>query len=230
MRVFAIKGDGTFLQYQPQELKIDHSEKVIETWLENNPECILEDGDLLIIGRQVTTNLASSADLLAVDRAGNATVIELKRGKMPRETLAQALEYASFAADLSFDQLQGIYRTYTGDDNASLVDAHRDYFSLDESEAVSFNKDQRIVIAASEITPPVRQTSLFMREKGIRVTCVEFGYFQTDSNEELLTVDIAVGREPDRTARPTSKALPKTDKASFLKSCDEAGRSYSSRC
>ncbi len=57
---------------------------------------ILEDGNLLIIGRQVTTKFDGIIDLLGIDRQGDLVVLELKRDRTPRETLAQVLEYASF--------------------------------------------------------------------------------------------------------------------------------------
>ena len=61
------------------------------SWLEKNPESIVEDGALLIIGRQIATNLGSYIDLLALDREGNTAILELKRDRTPRDTIAQAL-------------------------------------------------------------------------------------------------------------------------------------------
>ena len=51
---------------------------------------------VLVIGRQVRTNFGGLIDLLCVDRAGNAVVLERMHDRSPRDTLAQALEYASF--------------------------------------------------------------------------------------------------------------------------------------
>ena len=96
MRVFAIQGDGKFKEYVRTPFQTKHEETVLEDWLEENPDGILEDGRLLFIGRQVTTNLGSTIDLLALDKPGNAVVVELKRDRTPRDTLAQAFEYASF--------------------------------------------------------------------------------------------------------------------------------------
>ena len=42
------------------------------------------------------------------------------------------------------------------DESLSLADLHREYFGVDESEAVAFNKDQRIVIVAQRVTPEIR--------------------------------------------------------------------------
>ena len=64
----------------------------LESWIASNPS-IIEQG-LIIIGRQVQTK-SGPLDLLALDRAGNSVIIELKRDKLPREVLAQAIDYAS---------------------------------------------------------------------------------------------------------------------------------------
>jgi len=67
----------------------------------------------LIVGRQVTTDFNSYIDLLAIDAAGTLMVIELKRAKTPREIVAQAIDYASWAETLEVDQLAEIYEKYS---------------------------------------------------------------------------------------------------------------------
>ena len=54
-------------------------------------DAILEDGGILIIGRQVRTDLGGFIDLLGVDRGGNVVVVELKRDRTPRDAVAQPL-------------------------------------------------------------------------------------------------------------------------------------------
>jgi len=78
--------------------------------LEKNPEYFFEKSTILIIGRQITTNLNSFIDLMGIDGSGNTLVIELKRDKTPRETIAQLLEYASFVERLDYSQLNEIYQ------------------------------------------------------------------------------------------------------------------------
>ena len=53
------------------------------------------DPDLLVIGRQVPTGFGGTVDLLCLDPTGALVVVELKKGKTPREVTAQALDYAS---------------------------------------------------------------------------------------------------------------------------------------
>ncbi len=149
MRIFSIKEDGKFEEFSRTHFHVDHEESVLENWLESNSDEILEDSKLLVIGRQVTTNLGSIIDLLGIDREGNTVVIELKRDRTPRDTLAQALEYTSFVEELT-DQLEEILQRYVSDVALNLASNHRNYFELATDEAVSINKEQRIVLVGQE--------------------------------------------------------------------------------
>ena len=82
-------------------------------------------------------------------------VVELKRDRTPRDVVAQALEYAAYAAKLDAGALEGILGEYHLDEPLGLVEQHREYF--DQSEAVAFNKNQRIVIIGQQVTPEIRQ-------------------------------------------------------------------------
>ena len=106
MKLFRIDNQNKFQEYKETSFQNHHTEKLLEEWLETNPDNIIEDSSLLLIGRQVYTNLGSYIDLLGVDRQGDLVVIELKRGRTPRETLAQALEYVSFIEKISVEQLE----------------------------------------------------------------------------------------------------------------------------
>lgn len=68
MKLFGITSDETFKEYVETEFQTAYRESILEDWLENNPHSIIEDGTLLIIGRQITTNVGSFVDLLAVDQ------------------------------------------------------------------------------------------------------------------------------------------------------------------
>ena len=126
MRVFSVGPDGGFTEYEQLPFENDHAEADLEQWLESNPGGILEDGPLLIIGRQVPTDLGKSIDLLGVDRGGNVVVVELKRDRTPRDVVAQALEYAAFAAGLDAAALESILGEYRPDEPLSLAEHHRE--------------------------------------------------------------------------------------------------------
>jgi len=224
MKLYSITQDSKFKEYIEIDFQIEHREALLEDWLENNPDDIVENGQLLIIGRQVTTNLGSFIDLLAIDRQGDVVVVELKRTRTPRETVAQALEYASFVEKLGYEQLEDILRAYTGDESINLVQYHREYFALTSDEAIVFNHDQRIVIVGQTITPEIRQTSAFLRNKGIRVTCLEFTFFKSNEGQRLLSTDIVIGKEPAAIKKISTGSLPIITKDEFIESLDQFGK------
>ncbi len=229
MRVFGVQSDGKFSEYVKTPFQRDHEEAVLEDWLESNHDGIVEDGKVLIIGRQVSTNLGGYIDLLGVDREGNVVVIELKRDRTPRDAIAQSLEYASFAERLNTDQLEEILHLYLNDDSLSLAEHHREYFGLGSDEAVAFNKDQRIVVVGQRITSEIRQTASFLRSKGIRVTCVEFTFFQANGGTRLLSQEIVVGKESQKPVKVASGSLPIVSEDAFIASLDENGKAVFSR-
>lgn len=223
MRIFGVEHDGTFKEYAEIPFQKDHEETILENWIEANPQSLLEDSGLLIIGRQVTTNLGGFIDLLGLDREGNTVVIELKRDRTPRDTLAQALEYASSVEEMTSGQLEFIFQRYLNDEATNLAEYHQQYFALDANEAVAFNKDQRVVIVGQRVSQEILQTSSFLRKKGGRVTCVEFSFFQSEQGLKLLSHEIVVGRESAHVPSITSGSLPIITEEAFLHSLDSHG-------
>ena len=64
----------------------------LENWIKTKPDIL--GTDILIIGQQVYTK-SGPLDFLAIDNNGNIVVVELKRDKLARVVLAQAIDYAS---------------------------------------------------------------------------------------------------------------------------------------
>jgi RecB family endonuclease NucS len=224
MKLFTIDNNGKFVQFKEREFKIENKENDLETLLENNPEYFFDNSKILVIGRQVTTNLNTFIDLLGVDQFGNTVVIELKRGKTPRETLSQLIEYASFIDNLDYEQLNEIYQSYSREDS-SLEDYHQEYYKSEVEEKVSWNKSSKLVIVASNITPEIKQTAMYLRKKGLDIYCLEFKYFINKAGNKMLSSDFIVGDEEYiRTKICSSAQLPKTDKERFVASLDKIGK------
>ena len=127
------------------------------------------------------------------------------------------------------DALEGIFRVHEQDESLSLADCHRECFSVGQSEAVAFNKDQHIVVVGQQVTPAIRQTASFLGAKGIRVTCVEFTFFKAAEGGRLLSQEVVVGTEHAKPRRVASEPLPVVLEDDFLKRCDEHGKSVFSR-
>jgi RecB family endonuclease NucS len=66
-------------------------ERDLEDWIEHDPS-LLERG-LVIVGRQIRLE-GGPLDLLALDQQGRWVLIEMKRERLRREVIAQAIDYA----------------------------------------------------------------------------------------------------------------------------------------
>src|SRR5438034_9345886 len=66
----------------------------------------------MLIGRQEDTGFGGRIDLLAIAPDGSLVLIELKRNRTPREVVAQALDYASWVANLRSEEIADIYARF----------------------------------------------------------------------------------------------------------------------
>jgi len=229
MKIFTVDENGKFVQFKEENFQEENKELDLEDLLEKNPDYFFSENRILIVGRQVLTNLNTSIDLLGVDSRGNTIVIELKRNKTPRETLAQLLEYASYIENIDYEQLNEIFQQYYGDET-NLEEYHSEYFEdNDADQNISWNKSMKLIIVAQEVTPEIRQTSLFLRKKGIDIYCAEFKYFKDKSNHRILSSDFVVGEENYIKQQTKSTPGQKTDKDTFLKSLDANGETVFNR-
>lgn len=170
----------------------------LECWLENSPWAIAQE-PLLIIGRQTSAYQEEAStifpDLLGLDKDGNIVVIELKKGRTPREVIAQLLEYAAWANDLSDEKINDIFTHYNGAENEKALEKlFVETFETDDFP--SLNQRLRLFIAAEEITPTVSKVCRFLRQvHGVDVTCLQFNVFQTEAGDVLVNSEAIVGLE-----------------------------------
>jgi len=152
-------------------------ENRLEDWLEADLSIC---GMLLaIIGRQVETEFAGRIDLLALDAEGNTVVLELKRGRTPRDVVAQVLDYASWVRNLSFADLDRICQKYRERDLAS---AYGEVFGASLPETV--NDDHQLVIVAPELDDSSeRIVNYLAEERGLPINVVFFNMFRLDGQE-----------------------------------------------
>jgi len=172
----------------------------LESWLEKSPWAIAQE-PIIVIGRQTTAHLETGSvfpDLIGIDRDGSVVIVELKRGKTPRETVAQLLEYASWASELSDETIKDLasqyFKTRCELESRRFDDVFVEIFEAEE--VPSLNQKLRLFVVAEEISPSVSRVCRFLRmSHGVDVTCVEFSVYQTESGEILVSSESIVGQE-----------------------------------
>lgn len=152
-------------------------EQRLEEWIVANPSIL--GMDIVLIGRQVQTPFRGRIDLLALDRDANCIVMELKRGRTPRDVVAQLLDYGSWVKDLGYDELERIAQSWAQKSVAALF---QDAFGDAIPETV--NESHNLVVVASGLDDSSERIISYLSEEyEVGINAVFFSVFRQDNNE-----------------------------------------------
>lgn len=182
-------------------------EEGLEEAVERNPRILGED--LLIIGRQTPTS-SGVMDLLGLDREANVVVVELKQAGLPREVIAQALDYASWIAEQDPEAIERVAEKYLG--GSDVQEAFSERFGGSYEELVCFAP--RILIVGSDVSEPVERMIGYLGDYGIDINWVVVQSFPVAETRCVSSVRIA----------PAPKEPPEPHFLSFLTSVRERTR------
>ena len=178
-------------------------EKELEDWLENDISVL--DEKLLVIGRQVRTDYGGEIDLLCIEENGDIVVIELKRGKTPRDVVAQAMDYASWVKDLDFERIEEIASKYSKLED-TLEDAFTKKFRVEELPE-TLNSSHRALIVAESMDAATERIVRYLSEMTVPVNVATVQYFEDKNGRKLLARVFLVDPEVVK-ARGSSKRRP----------------------
>ena len=179
---------------QVQSVPLD-LEKRLQSWLINDIS-ILDPG-LMVIGREVPTDSGEYIDILCIDPAGHLVVVELKRDKTPRVTTAQVLDYCSWAAYLSHEEVLEIAER----SDPQFRKSFEDKFEQEFPEAL--NEDHRILIVGSGIDGGSERIIRYLSDwHNVNINAITFHYFRLPDGKRLVARTFLV--EPS-TAKPNRK-------------------------
>ena len=157
------------------------SEQRLEDMIAEDPR--MSGTDLLIIARQVPTGFGGFIDLLALDAEGRVHVLELKRDRTPRDVVAQALDYGSWAKDLSLEELEQIYQD-NGEGETRLDEASAEHFGGPLPDVAC--AEQQFTIVASELDATSDRIIGFPAEPDdVPINAVLFRHFADGDHEHL---------------------------------------------
>ena len=148
---------------------------------------LLESG-LLLIGRQLGTP-SGRLDLLCVEQSGCIVVVELKRDRIPREAVAQAVDYASQISAMDVDEFKefvenGVKRGKEGypqfDDLFDFIQGWEPEFDVS-----SLNENQRIVLAGCRLDNQIEKMTSWLSANGVEINAYEFPFFRIDEKTIL---------------------------------------------
>jgi hypothetical protein len=187
----------------------------LELWIKDKPE-ILGD-DIAVIGEQVQTK-SGPLDFLGIDNKGNLVIVELKRDQLPREALAQAIDYASDISTWEIDKLSEVCQAFT---KQSLEDFFSKRFPDTSIEELGINQAQRLLLVGFSIEEPLsRMIEWLSSEYSIGVNAIILKYIKTSSGDELLSRTVIIPEEVER--EKTNRMKFVIDKSNEPGNYDEA--------
>lgn len=168
-------------------------EKHLEDWVCGDPSIVADD--VMLIGRQVTTARGTTLDLLGIDTDGNLVIIELKRSQTLRETIAQALEYAAWAARLGYDEVIELGASFW-QGREQFIESFERQFEAALPESV--NAIQRILVVAPTIDDATSEIIDYLATTyRMPINAVSFDVFGQPGDQTLVRHFV---RESDQVA------------------------------
>ncbi len=181
-------------------------EERLEDWLESDISML--DPNLLVIGRQVQTDFGGIIDLLCIDNLGDIVVIELKKGRTPREVAAQALDYASWAKDLSSQKIIEIADDYLPN---TLTEAFGSEFSQELPETL--NTSHRSLIVAESLDASTERIVHYLSELNVPINVLTVQHFKDSNGRQMLAQvylmepELAAEKSRSRSKRTSYKTV-----------------------
>lgn len=180
----------------------------LEPWVKSNPEIL--GSDLALIGRQVTSK-SGPIDLLGIDSLGNLIVIELKREKLPREALAQAIDYASDISTWSIEKISEICNAHT---SKTLEEIFQNQFPDIDLESVNINSMQRILLVGFSLESSLERMIEWLSDGyNVNINAIILSYIITSNGDEVLmrTSIISEEIEQERVKKVKKFEIPMSD-------------------
>ena len=156
------------------------NEQLLEDMIVRDPSIL--SSEWMLIGRQEQTGFGGRIDILAIAPDGSLVLIELKRGRSPREIVAQALDYAAWVEKLTTERIAQIYQRFSN--GGSLDDAFQKRFGtkLDEE---TLNESHQIVLVAAQLDDATERIIQYLNDRDIAINVLFFQVFQHGPDQLL---------------------------------------------
>ncbi len=183
------------------------TEALLEDILAQNPDMLMPG--LKLVGRQ--TPIANGyLDLLGIDSAGRLVVFELKREKLRREAVAQAVDYASWLDSLDDTELQTLITENSGRGGIPEIGNFEEWYDNNENwDSLESLKPVRIVLVGLGADEPARRMADWLARKGVDIDLLTFLGFH-HANQMLLARQLDHSDEhnpPTRIPRAQKSAI-----------------------
>jgi hypothetical protein len=185
------------------ELASTHVEAQLESWIEQNPDLLGGQFPLMVIDRPRSIPDVGRLDLLCIDTEGTLVIVELKRDSATREAVAQALDYASWLAQSSPEDIQEYAAQYLKE---PLKEAFKKRFN-EELPLLDCQEHRLLLVAPRRDAAAERILNYLASRYEMDIAAVSFKYAKLQSDEILVRSMLVPEVQATTSARkPKSKS------------------------
>lgn len=165
----------------------------LEKWLRSNPQILGED--IVIIGEQVQT-ASGPMDFLGIDTSGNTVIVELKRDNLPREALAQAIDYASDVATWEVERFRETCESHSGQTLEDLLQEKLEDVTIED---MAINQAQRLLLVGFGIEESLSRMIEWLSDTyNVGINAIMLSYVKTQSGDEVLSKSVIIPEEIEK--------------------------------
>ena len=186
-----------------EEAERTGTEAVLEDILVRKPAMLMPG--LELVGRQLPT-ANGYLDLLGVDSSGRLVLFELKREKLRREAVAQAVDYASWLDSLEDVELHRLISENSGRRGIVEIDNFEEWYDKNDNwESLESLRPVRIVLVGLGADESARRMADWLARKGVEIGLLTFlGY--RHGERMLLARQLESGDEMPNPPTGTTRA------------------------
>jgi len=157
------------------------SERSLEEMIVAAPEIVSDEW--MIIGQQEDTGFGGRIDLLAIAPDSSLILIEIKRGRSPREVVAQAIDYATWVEALDAEAVFRIYSRFSKGGDLSRDFETRFGTAIDTEE---FPNHHQIVILAASLDASSERIVSYLSKRSVAINVLCFEIFE-NGNDKFIS-------------------------------------------
>ena len=200
IRIWAIDDSSKAVE-QVQPTKWTETEGSLEGVLVRNPDMLMPG--LKLVGRQTPTD-SGSLDLLGVDEDGRLVVFELKREKLTRQAVAQAIDYCSYLESLTATDLATYIAKYSGTNGIDKIEDFEEWYDERFEERETELRPPKMVLVGLGADFVAQRMVGFLVENGVDISLLTFHGYEC-GGRTLLARQVERGEARDVGSSPRQK-------------------------
>lgn len=144
-------------------------------------EVMFEDASLMPVFQE--RQYQAEADVYALNREGELTIFELKRGTAGEAAVHQALRYAQDAGQWTYAELQAKFQQYSGL-ATDLHLAHKEAFDLEHPlDPKEINKRQHLVVIGSAADETLINAVDYWKRQGVSINFLPYRIYELGGSQ-----------------------------------------------